>query len=612
MNIEKIIQRLSQVTGGQTHEYYDRVKKKASFYKKIVTGKDQAELIVQYRERETDAQKEQRIKLTNTKTKSASGAIMATLDKIRQADEQVVYKIAYTDARDDQDNTEANELLKAMSNYYGGSTVKKYLDQFYNKTVTCDSNAWLVNAYTQDDDGDEQLHPIIYPSHMVVDWKVKNGVEVYCTVKEKRTVKNQTVNSYTVFTKGYILVAIQYLEALKDSGIYPADKEFQDIGKEYRLYTYELEDPNLMPATRFGYIRDIETNGETFVSILDIAEYEFKDLISTKSEYDITRILHTFLQKMQVAEPCTFSQPYEAMGGTIEKCQGGRLNLSKDVCPGCGGSGLKFHTTPQSVMLVKQEDEESEKTYIPLSERIYYPSMPFEIVEHQYKLTRQLPKDISVAIFSVDISEKQNPNVTATAIQNFYDAIYNVLADYADQFSYLYKFIVKTSAMYLGVADNLVVTHKYPRDFKLVSAPELAILLKQLQESNAGYEVIKATKRDLMRKIAKDDPMMLKKAEIQDKFRPFRSLSQTERQIELATLPVDDVNRVLYIYFDFIMDAILADEKGFEEMPYAMQKDIITKAAEEYAEKIKPVDNVGMREAIKEDGEDDEDGIVTV
>ena len=62
-NLEKCIE-------GYTHKHYDYTCELAHFYSQIVTGEGYGELIVNYKPRETDQQKVQRVEITQNRTKT--------------------------------------------------------------------------------------------------------------------------------------------------------------------------------------------------------------------------------------------------------------------------------------------------------------------------------------------------------------------------------------------------------------------------------------------------------------------------------------------------------------------------------------------------------------
>ena len=61
MMLQQYIQLLGNCVKGYRHKWYLHTVNKAEFYRQIVTGEGQEALIVSYKERETEAQKEQRI-----------------------------------------------------------------------------------------------------------------------------------------------------------------------------------------------------------------------------------------------------------------------------------------------------------------------------------------------------------------------------------------------------------------------------------------------------------------------------------------------------------------------------------------------------------------------
>ena len=67
--------KLKQVIKGYKHKYYQYTVELSHFYDQIVTGTGYGELIVNYKPRETDKQKEQRVRITQNRTKSIAGKI---------------------------------------------------------------------------------------------------------------------------------------------------------------------------------------------------------------------------------------------------------------------------------------------------------------------------------------------------------------------------------------------------------------------------------------------------------------------------------------------------------------------------------------------------------
>ena len=81
--------------------------------------------------------------------------------------------------------------------------------------------------------------------------------------------------------------------------------------------------------------------------------------------------------------------------------------------------------------------------------------------------------------------------------------------------------------------------------------------------------------------------------------------SANERMLLLtSTLPQDDPERILYLYFDRIMADIFDDNQAFADMPYKKQKAIVYgKVDEIIASKAKPNLSIALNTAANEPGQ---------
>ena len=71
---------------GFRHKHYKRTIEVKKLAEKIMTGHNQDDLITQFRERETEEQKKQRVKLTKTLTRFVANQIVSYYRKVRRTD----------------------------------------------------------------------------------------------------------------------------------------------------------------------------------------------------------------------------------------------------------------------------------------------------------------------------------------------------------------------------------------------------------------------------------------------------------------------------------------------------------------------------------------------
>ena len=74
------------VMEGKPHPDYDRTVALAKTYKSIMTGKDQKEMVLSYRPRETPDQKAQRLNITIPRTDAEGNRFLMLTDKIKKVD----------------------------------------------------------------------------------------------------------------------------------------------------------------------------------------------------------------------------------------------------------------------------------------------------------------------------------------------------------------------------------------------------------------------------------------------------------------------------------------------------------------------------------------------
>ena len=611
-----MIELLKRVVAKQTHPYYERTTEVANYWSKVVTGKMQDCYIVSYKERETELQKEQRIKLYNPRTKDVAGRSIAIFDKVDNSD-PIAETISFPDLSDEVNKSQVLDIDRNISDFKDGSTLKRWLSENYQNKNATDPNAWMVLTYYMGDNGDVKTTADIINSDCVLDYNHNNGDLEYLTTYEKKHAYSKSgsieLDCYYVYTKDAIY---HYVSFHKDVD-YQYGDEATRVKVKDKVFMMNVYDNlgNRVPAIRIGYNPDVLTDNHTFTSMLDKAEYLFKELINRKSEFDLTLALHTFLQKFQIAEPCdNYDHDHK------DHCDGGRMRKTGTTCVKCKGTGLKIHTSAQDIILVKAptaDDADDNKPFIGIKDRVHYPSMPFDIVNKQDELIDKYAKEVGISIFGVDISDRENPNVTATAVANYYDSINHVLSAYAFGKSALYRFAVEQISINKGYGLP-VVRYEYADTFDILTLQELFIMLKAAKDSGASYSTIKSIQDDITAKQNIGNPLMIDAVRIREKFKPFKGLSADERKMHLASLSQYDRSKILYLYNDIIFDRIQADTpiSDFLLMNYKTQLRLVNEQVSIIVEEMKEDSSLNtsqlLRSAMVRDTEiiDDENDVI--
>jgi hypothetical protein len=390
--------------------------------------------------------------------------------------------------------------------------------------------------------------------------------------KSKDPVKAITVGKkYTLYGIGWSIV-MQHVpeDAAWDETMIPEGYELvripvrQDDGKmkeqRFLAAVYETKTTEC-PAFRTGYTADPRTSGRTKVSPMFPAEKVLTDLIWNKSEYDLSKALHGFYQKFQYVSKCA-------------TCHGD-TEVDGRECRACKGTGKATHTTVQDIVTIELPENLDGGNIPPLANFVHYAQIPEYLITKQKQDYEQDQKDVFNAIFGANVLDRTELVETATAKHYDWRAVNNTLSEYADHRSEAYKFAVRMTASHMGQGDGLTVQHSYPTDFKLESVQEL--LEQRTAAVNAGAPMAIISKIDMaiIAKQHRDDPDYLARYKARERWRPMRDKSRDERSILVSTLDRTDPERVLYVYFERIMDDIANEQPRFHEMDYKRQRALV-------------------------------------
>lgn len=539
------------VMEGTPHPDYDRTVSLAKTYKSIMTGKDQKEMVLSYRPRETPDQKVQRLNITIPRTDAEGNRFVMLTDKIKKID-NIVDNVYYM-----SDKTDRTRIDECRAKFYQGRSIDAYLHDFNQWANYYDPNAWLLINFMKV--GDKNVpYPVEYKSADVYRWsETINDIDWFIALQRVE----RGLLKYTMFAPDWCFILTQ----MDDESKRKEGTETLKIGD----YSYLLETFNTLsgstPVFRAGYIRDVETDSRTFVSILHPAMNSFKRLINDGSEYDLTKAIHGFLQKYQYANVCDYT---EERDNEVARCNDGYLRFSDEriTCPQCKGRGLVIHTTPQDVVMIKHPDGKDE--HIPLEEMVHYVTIPESIIANQKEDIDRDITDIQIAILNTQLTDDKEVqrNVTATEKVIDLDNINTVLYRHAQNHSRLFRRSLMQCATYMGVNEGLVVNHEFPKDFQLESLAQLIQQRTNALAAGVPYAVIENIDTKILTKQSQGDMDNILWVHAWELFRPWRELPLTERLTLLADLPDTNRKKVLYTYFEEIRRRVDAKFPQFYKM----------------------------------------------
>ncbi len=589
------------------HKYYTKTIETADFWKKIMTGDDQDEILVSYKLSETKEQKKQRISLYNSRTSYASHKILSTFKEVERSEE-----ISNTILLSKNDET-PEEMMVRLKNYEGG--FRDYIHESVRRLNFFDPNAWIITEFYQKNESEKPYcYPLEIMSQYAIDYEESYGELHYLAIKQTIKVLEPVNNSSTSPIKN---VTPEYIEkdaqqftiygpewSFRITEYYDGPTEFNKIIIDKKEYTVEEFNYKFktVPAIKIGYIKDPSTNWETFESPLYSARHIFNDLINTKAEYDLAKAIHGFIQKFAYVESCDYSVASEEGN---DRCDNGTLILSRQKCPSCKGTGKKVHTTVQDVILVKLPSEKSE--HIPLSEYIYYQEIPKHIIDGYKQDIKDLEIDISLAIFNKDTFSQSEVSTTATEIRLNKQSVYNVLYEFALNVQKVYKELALQVADVINLRDVVKIEYTLPRDFQMESVDDLLMQRKSAISAGVPYDIVAAIDRKILMKQNMDNSDLVSQIKAQDSWRPFKDKTESERIGIVSMLPDDDPDKVLYVYFDKIFTDIWNDVKynNFHKLTYKIQKKVIDETIKKLIKSktpVEPINKQGLIDKTELDG----------
>jgi hypothetical protein len=573
------------VLQGYRHKNYARTINVANFARKIVTGEDYGTLVIRYKPRESEEQKEQRVEITQDRTSSVESKTAGFFSKVFRKD-KLVNKIKHS-----QNNVLENISLLTRDYGNDGQSLIVWCEEsslYYNRL---DPNVFYWVKYSVKD-GVNRFDPVIFPSEDVLDFKLDKGSVKYAvcrmfevvSYKEGDSMSQISIPIYYYFGEDGLEITIELNTKVLNGSTYYSqfdDKELQreKINQKEYITFIEPYEGEKIPITRIGYKYDPRTNQNSYVTYFDSAVSQFKQLAKIGSEYDLSLTLHTFLQKVQYYTPCKYQHKNSHI------CRGGKLHPSGDTCPKCQGTGKEIHTSSQDVIEIKLPDGSEEK-FISPKDLVYYVDMKMDIVKHQKEEVDEYPKKITETIFGVDISHTPNGNPTAAQIYNQFDQAQDVIYEFTKSPRKMYLFTLDIMVDVLGIND-LYYALEYPNEFNLESEEYLLSLLKSAKDSGANPNIIGSIEDRIINKQNRSDSVYIAIYNAIKRFQPFGGVEPSIKEQIILQLPFGDLQKSLYLNFKQITDKIMDEVPEFLALESSKQWEKVKEFAEEYAQQMK-------------------------
>ena len=586
MRQEEAIPYLARIlTEKKRHKHYNDEVELATLCRQLLGDtEDQKDLILQFSAREDEEQRKQRIKLTNSVTRSVLSPALAYIEELVRTDgiKEVV-----------DSNAAAKDRIKEhFKDFYRGESLFRYCFEAAKYAAKLDPNYWTVFNYKTTRNAANNataitdIYPIEVPCKNVLDYGFdETGRTMYLAFETTRKATTRegkeidTPDNY-LFGIGYVLNMIE----VKPDVVLEGVENYQTITYERKTYLYNVIQNRTIevPAIRWAaYLSDIHDN-EIGAPIFYDAIPLLKSLIRDVSFFDLHKVLHLRAEKFMYVKQC--DDVDEESGA---ECEGGYYGgvRSKDrMCKRCGGSGKVMPLTEQAVITLAWPERQEE--VFNLASLTHYAERPINLIEFFRTEIERLSRQVMLAVYSQQAVDAANLMSIATATQASieYDKINNKLAPIAALIEKAFELAWRVAFQYYGATGEVMLS--FPQDFKLQSIDGLIAQYNAAKGAGLPYEVLQSIRSDILKKQYRNSPEQVMFAEALEKHRPFKTKSVNEIGFILQTRAENDPDRQVWENWDEIANELENETVPFYLLDFQTQRNRIREIAARIASEI--------------------------
>lgn len=551
------------------HQDYERVCNLAKDYYKMVTGDGISDLLRRIVRRETEEEFNMRKLITNSVIPPTLASTKLPFHKAVRK-KPLVRKIEWKGESDNE--KKKGELEEIISIYWGDAPLEKYFEYAFVDYNYIDPNAFLITEFDAFDPKVEKAkpYPFVATSEQSIMFSIKNNILEYLVVM--LPIKYKTVNGEA---KGYKYTMYLGWDTIQFTQVEGMSEEYEVIEINKLFYRIDYFEPKneKVPARRFGYKRDAETQGRTFVSVFhDIIPYLNKTL-KIDSELDLSTAMTAFPQRFAYVSPC-------------KNCNKGKLP-DGETCPVCNGSGKEpSHNSTMDVITLDLPRDPAE--IIDLERMLVYKAPPIELLTFQKEYIRDLTALVYLMMFNKELLTRNELTNTATEINVTQDNMNDTLYPFAQALSTMWEFVVSDIATFTDFGQGLIVQHQFPNDFKFKTLTDLMTELKAAKDAGASTSTIAAIEDDINEILYADRPEELKIIRIKNAFNPFRGYAEENVRLMISQGLTTEFNSVLWSNLESIFNDLEQDsDVWIYDMAYSKILEKVKAKVEEYMVKIK-------------------------
>jgi hypothetical protein len=324
-------------------------------------------------------------------------------------------------------------------------------------------------------------------------------------------------------------------------------------------------------------MRDLATNGRTFLPPWWAAESVLMNLVKSKSELDLTIALHVFPQKITYAPKCQ-----------NKGCKDGELIDGSGICRTCEGTGFVIHTSSQDAIIIPMPRDANKETVFDLSQMVYYVYPPVDLVKFMDQYVKDLSKQALQFVYNSEIYSREQVAETATGRNIDMQAVYDTLYPLVKAMAKDWEFMVNTISDITEI--EVTASFTFSKDFKLKSIDGYYADLSLANTAGASPYVKGAIEDDIARIVYAEDKPALAKYFTLKAFHPFPGDTPESIALKMTQNYTPEFYKVLYNVFGFVFDELERENPGFYELNRAAQYKLLqTKIASLIPEKKEPV-----------------------
>jgi len=569
---------LKEIIGEEiVHQDHDRVTKLRDHYYKLKTGDGIEDLLHRIETRVTEDEFAQIKKIYRSIIPSTLNSTKLPFEKAARK-QPIVRKIDY----EGDAESKKLELEKYIGKYWGDKSLEEYLEYAFIDYNYIDPNAFLITEFSNFDNKKEKAkpYPFIASSAEAIMFEYHNEILQYLVVKLPiKFMDGETERDgfkFTMYLGPDTIVlseVAQSVEALK-------------IKSKYYKLSYFQPKTDKVPASRFGFLRDAQTKGRTFVSVFHCVLELLEKTLKIDSELDLSCAMVAFPQRFAYGPPCP---------GGEKGCINGKT-LDGHICPVCKGTDIApAHAGTQHIIYLKLPRDISQPLW-DLEKMLVYKGPPIELLQFDSDYLENLEKKVHAKMFNADLYTRSEVSTTATEKILETDNLNDTLYPFARSYSITWEFVVKDIATFTDLGEGLIVQHKFPNDFKFKTLRELMEELQVAKSAGASTSTIAAIEDDINEILYSDRPEALKEMRIKNQINPFRGYSEANIRFIISQDNVPKYSSTLWENLESIFQDL--EVENTDPWLYDLSYDLIVKKVQaktdEYIKRIADEKKVEM------------------